>query len=108
MFSHGPHVPPHGPYGPPLGPMVVGYDPQTLKLCPVPIGSPYALHANEACAATPDGENHMHGVTCQLKPFAWVRFGSDGRIDGPILDTDERMSDTRRSEWTPLHLPMIR
>lgn len=49
-----------------------------------------------------------HGITCHMKPFAWVRFGSDGRIEGPILDADERMCDTRRSFWTPLHLPLNR
>jgi hypothetical protein len=48
-----------------------------------------------------------HGITCHMKPFAWVRFGSDGRIEGPILDTDERICDIRRKEWTPLHLPVI-
>lgn len=36
---------------------------------------------------------------------AWVRFRSDGGIEGPIMDADSRMSDTRRQSgaWTPLY-----
>lgn len=35
---------------------------------------------------------------------AWVRFCSDGGIEGPILDNDRRMDDARRKSgtWTPL------
>jgi hypothetical protein len=34
---------------------------------------------------------------------AWVRYRSDGGFEGPIMDTDARMCDTRRSFWTPLY-----
>jgi hypothetical protein len=39
------------------------------------------------------------------KPVAWVRYRSDGGFEGPIMDTDERMCDTRRKSgaWTPLY-----
>ncbi|WP_176047870.1 hypothetical protein [Burkholderia sp. BCC1644] len=39
------------------------------------------------------------------KPTAWVRFRSDGGFEGPIMDSDERMCDTRRKSgaWTPLY-----
>ncbi|WP_205191323.1 hypothetical protein [Burkholderia sp. LMG 13014] len=39
------------------------------------------------------------------KPIAWVRYRSDGGFEGPIMDTDERMCDTRRESgaWTPLY-----
>ncbi|MBU9581335.1 Lar family restriction alleviation protein [Burkholderia multivorans] len=42
----------------------------------------------------------------EAKPTAWVRFRSDGGFEGPIMDTDERMCDTRRKSgaWTPLFL----
>ncbi|PVX86430.1 hypothetical protein [Paraburkholderia unamae] len=36
-------------------------------------------------------------------PIAWVRFRSDGGFEGPIMDSDSRMCDTRRSFWTPLY-----
>ncbi|NSX05068.1 hypothetical protein [Cupriavidus gilardii] len=38
------------------------------------------------------------------EPVAWVRFRSDGGIEGPILDTDPRMDDVRRKSgaWTAL------
>ncbi|WP_175777457.1 hypothetical protein [Burkholderia anthina] len=38
------------------------------------------------------------------KPVAWVRFRSDGGFEGPIMDSDERMCDVRRTSgaWTPL------
>ncbi|SDV49249.1 hypothetical protein SAMN05216551_107184 [Chitinasiproducens palmae] len=35
-------------------------------------------------------------------PVAWVRYRSDGGFEGPIMDTDARMCDTRRGFWTPL------
>lgn len=41
------------------------------------------------------------------KPVAWVRYRSDGGIEGPILDSDSRMCDTRRSFWTPLHTATV-
>lgn len=39
-------------------------------------------------------------------PAAWVRFRSDGGFEGPIMDSDERMCDTRRKSgaWPPLYL----
>jgi hypothetical protein len=37
------------------------------------------------------------------EPVAWVRYRSDGGFEGPIMDTDARMCDTRRSFWTPLY-----
>lgn len=39
-------------------------------------------------------------------PTAWVRFRSDGGFEGPIMDSDERMCDTRRKSgaWSPLFL----
>ena len=37
------------------------------------------------------------------KPVAWIRECSDGGIEGPIMDDDRRMDDTRRSFWTPLY-----
>jgi hypothetical protein len=37
------------------------------------------------------------------EPLAWVRYRSDGGFEGPIMDTDERMCDARRSFWTPLY-----
>ncbi|MBA1366947.1 hypothetical protein [Burkholderia gladioli] len=39
-------------------------------------------------------------------PTAWVRFRSDGGFEGPIMDSDERMCDTRRTcgAWMPLYL----
>lgn len=39
------------------------------------------------------------------KPTAWVRFRSDGGFEGPIMDTDARICDTRRTSgaWTPLY-----
>ncbi|HEP6431533.1 TPA: Lar family restriction alleviation protein [Burkholderia cenocepacia] len=39
-------------------------------------------------------------------PIAWVRFRSDGGFEGPIMDSDERMCDTRRKSgaWSPLFL----
>ncbi|MBR8343038.1 hypothetical protein KDX40_04705 [Burkholderia ambifaria] len=39
------------------------------------------------------------------KPVAWVRYRSDGGFEGPIMDTDERMCDVRRTSgaWTPLY-----
>lgn len=38
-------------------------------------------------------------------PVAWVRFCSDGGIEGPILDSDSRMDGVRRTSgaWTPLY-----
>ena len=36
-------------------------------------------------------------------PVAWVRYRSGGGFEGPIMDTDLRMCDTRRSFWTPLY-----
>lgn len=53
---------------------------------------PYSLAAVLAGAA-PSGE-----------PVAWVRFCSDGGIEGPILDADRRMDDVRRKSgaWTAL------
>jgi hypothetical protein len=36
------------------------------------------------------------------EPVAWVRYRSDGGFEGPIMDSDARMCDTRRSFWTPL------
>jgi hypothetical protein len=36
------------------------------------------------------------------EPVAWVRYRSDGGFEGPIMDSDSRMCDTRRSFWTPL------
>ncbi|WP_232341272.1 dATP/dGTP pyrophosphohydrolase domain-containing protein [Burkholderia pseudomallei] len=39
-------------------------------------------------------------------PAAWVRFRSDGGFEGPIMDSDVRMCDTRRKSgaWSPLYL----
>lgn len=37
------------------------------------------------------------------KPFAWFRRRSDGYLEGPIFDGDERICDTRRAFWTPLY-----
>ena len=37
------------------------------------------------------------------KPVAWIRECSNGGIEGPIMDDDRRMDDTRRSFWTPLY-----
>ncbi|AOJ81174.1 hypothetical protein WS86_11510 [Burkholderia savannae] len=39
-------------------------------------------------------------------PTAWIRFRSDGGFEGPIMDSDERMCDTRRKSgaWSPLFL----
>jgi len=34
--------------------------------------------------------------------IAWVRECSDGTLEGPILDNDSRMCDTRRKFWTRL------
>jgi hypothetical protein len=44
-------------------------------------------------------------VLAERKPTAWVRYRSDGGFEGPIMDTDERMCDTRRKSgaWTPLY-----
>jgi len=40
------------------------------------------------------------------QPTAWVRFCSDGNIEGPILDCDRRMDGRRESgAWTPLFAP---
>lgn len=40
------------------------------------------------------------------KPFAWVRFRSDGGVEGPILDSSKDMCDVRRKSgaWTPLFI----
>ncbi|WP_186087818.1 Lar family restriction alleviation protein [Burkholderia gladioli] len=40
------------------------------------------------------------------RPTAWVRFRSDGGFEGPIMDSDARMCDTRRTcgAWMPLYL----
>jgi hypothetical protein len=40
-------------------------------------------------------------------PVAWVRYRSDGGFEGPIMDTDSRMCDTRRSFWTPLYAATV-
>ncbi|WP_321953156.1 hypothetical protein [Paraburkholderia bannensis] len=51
-----------------------------------------------------DDIEQMHKrVKADQKPTAWVRFRSDGGFEGPIMDTDARMCDTRRSFWTPLY-----
>jgi len=42
-------------------------------------------------------------ATEEAKPVAWVRYRSDGGFEGPIMDSDSRMCDTRRSFWTPLY-----
>ncbi|CAG9205411.1 hypothetical protein BGLA2_1720044 [Burkholderia gladioli] len=40
------------------------------------------------------------------RPTAWVRFRSDGGFEGPIMDSDARMCDTRRTSgaWAPLYM----
>ena len=42
-------------------------------------------------------------ATAQDKPVAWVRYRSDGGFEGPIMDSDPRICDTRRSFWSPLY-----
>lgn len=45
------------------------------------------------------------GVAVQeQRPVAWVRYRSDGGFEGPIMDSDDRMCDTRRKSgaWTAL------
>ncbi|MBU9532830.1 hypothetical protein KTE49_20560 [Burkholderia multivorans] len=61
----------------------------------------YAWDAWQARASSPNAAG-AEGA----KPTAWVRFRSDGGFEGPIMDTDERMCDTRRKSgaWTPLFL----
>ncbi len=54
------------------------------------------------------GAKHVRGLLFapqpSAHPVAWVRFRSDGGIEGPILDTDPRMDDVRRKSgaWTAL------
>ena len=38
-------------------------------------------------------------------PVAWIRFCSDGGIEGPLLDSSKNMCDVRRKSgaWTPLY-----
>lgn len=51
-----------------------------------------------------DDIEQMHKrAKADQKPTAWVRFRSDGGFEGPIMDTDARMCETRRSFWTPLY-----
>ena len=40
------------------------------------------------------------------EPIAWVRFCSDGGIEGPLLNNDRRMDEVRKRSgaWTPLGL----
>jgi hypothetical protein len=42
----------------------------------------------------------------ELKPVAWVRFRSDGGVEGPLMDDSRDMSDVRRTcgAWNPLFL----
>ncbi|WP_374347711.1 hypothetical protein [Chitinimonas sp.] len=44
-------------------------------------------------------------TTNNTRPIAWVRFCTDGGIEGPLLDSDSRMCDVRRNSgaWTPLY-----
>lgn len=41
----------------------------------------------------------------QAEPVAWVRFCSDGCYEGPIMNSDSRMDNVRRTSgaWTPLY-----
>lgn len=48
-------------------------------------------------------DNSQPVIADTAKPVAWVRYRSDGGFEGPIMDTDTRMCDTRRSFWTPLY-----
>lgn len=73
-------------------------DEQICDFCASPnscteIGECYRRKYNQ-CAASASAE-----------PVAWVRYRSDGGFEGPIMDTDERMCDTRRTSgaWTPLY-----
>ncbi|MGM3410602.1 hypothetical protein [Ralstonia holmesii] len=45
-----------------------------------------------------------HPAPEAAKPVAWVRFTSDGGVEGPIMDGDRRIDDVRRKSgaWTPL------
>jgi hypothetical protein len=56
-------------------------------------------------AVKPLIEFYESRVLAERKPTAWVRYRSDGGFEGPIMDTDERMCDTRRKSgaWTPLY-----
>jgi len=51
--------------------------------------------------ATPQADAAIAAGGAQ-EAVAWVRYRSDGGFEGPIMDTDARMCDTRRSFWTPL------
>ncbi|WAX26285.1 hypothetical protein [Ralstonia phage p2110] len=51
-----------------------------------------------------DGHARINGGVYRA-PVAWVRYCSDGTFDGPIMDTDIRMTGARRASgaWTPLY-----
>ncbi|SDV47943.1 hypothetical protein [Chitinasiproducens palmae] len=68
------------------------------------IAAALGLYVN--AARTLETENarlrqHIEAAQKQ-EPAAWVRYRSDGGFEGPIMDTDARMCDTRRGFWTPL------
>ncbi|MBN3851953.1 hypothetical protein G3N59_01045 [Paraburkholderia sp. Ac-20340] len=62
----------------------------------------------EAMAAAGDADEIAREQAEEAKtPVAWVRYRSDGGFEGPIMDTDSRMCDTRRNFWTPLYAATV-
>lgn len=68
----------------------------------------YAAPPTQAIAKHPDDAilslDQDAPLAIDGTPIAWVRFCSDGRYEGPIMDCDKRMDGSRRSSgvWTPL------